>query len=234
MVAKQVAGLRRAHPGGARHWRAAVAVLVIGVLAVAVLAAAQAGRGKVEAVAFRDAMRKLWEDHITWTRLVIVSVLNGLPDTETTVARLLQNQADIGNAIKPFYGEAAGNELAALLHDHITIAAEILVAAKTGDGAALNDALDLWYANADTIAIFLSNANPENWPEDVMKAMMKEHLDLTLQEAVAYLQGDHAGSVGKYDEVHQQILGMADMVSIGIIRQFPEMFVGVGGLTGGK
>lgn len=181
-------------------------------------------KAKLDAQAFHDTMRKLWEDHITWTRLVIVSIANDLPDSEPTVQRLLQNQDDIGDAIKPFYGDAAGEQLSALLRDHILIAAEILQAAKAGDTVAQNDAIMRWYANADAIAVFLNSANPENWPLDEMKAMMREHLDLTLQEAVAYLNGDYASSVTAYDQIHLQALSMADMLSDGIIRQFPQKF----------
>src|SRR5262245_7561934 len=53
-------------------------------------------------VALREDMRKLWEDHITWTRLAIISLTTSSPDTEATVGRLLQKQTDIGNAVKPF------------------------------------------------------------------------------------------------------------------------------------
>jgi hypothetical protein len=119
------------------------------------------------ALALYDGMRKLWEDHITWTRDVIISFkLNEpdpnavLPDLNAALGRLLQNQVEIGNAIKPYYGDAAGNQLTALLHDHIKIAGEILAALKTGDSAALADAQARWYANAHDIAVFLSTANP--------------------------------------------------------------------------
>jgi hypothetical protein len=173
---------------------------------------------------FHDAMRKLWEDHIVWTRFVIIGVLADMPDLNPSVQRLLQNQADIGDAIKPFYGEAAGDQLTALLNDHILIAAEILQAAKNGDPAALEDASERWYANADDIAAFLNAANPEHWPLEEMRAMMREHLDLTLEEAVAYLNGDHEASIAAYDEIHLQILEMADMLSQGIIGQFPDKF----------
>ena len=179
---------------------------------------------KVDAQAFHDDMRKLWEDHITWTRLVIIGVFEDLPDLNDSVQRLLQNQVDIGNAVKPFYGEEAGNQLTALLTDHILIAAEILQAAKVGDTAALNDAKERWYANADDIAEFLNAANPQNWPLEEMRAMMREHLDLTLQEAVAYLEGNYTASIAFYDQVHNQALEMADMLSEGIIRQFPNKF----------
>jgi hypothetical protein len=203
-------------------------LLLTSVLSVVYPARTAEAKAKVDPQAFHDAMRKLWEDHITWTRMVIVGFLadpnSTLPDLNASVDRLLQNQTDIGNAIKPFYGDAAGDQLTELLRQHILIAAEILQAAKSGDTAALNDASTRWYANADDIAVFLNAANPENWPLDEMKAMMREHLDLTLQEAVTYLNGDFTGSVAAYERVHLEILEMADMLSEGIIRQFPQKF----------
>ena len=195
--------------------------IVLSVIAPGMIAEA---KPKVDAQAFHDAMRKLWEDHITWTRMVIVSTFADLPDQGPTVQRLLQNQEDIGDAIKPFYGDAAGEQLSALLRDHILIAAEILQAAEDGNTAALEDAIERWYANADDIAEFLHAANPENWPLEEMRTMMREHLDLTLQEAVAYLNGNYSASIDFYDQVHIQALEMADMLSEGIIRQFPNKF----------
>ena len=172
--------------------------------------------------ALRQEMRKLWEDHVTWTRLVIVSTAANLPDLDATTQRLLQNQADIGNAIKPFYGEPAGSKLTELLRAHIIGAADILAAAKANDTTKLEAAKTSWYANADEISAFLSGANPRNWPLSDMKAMMREHLDLTLSEAVNQLQGKYAESVADYDKVHDEILQMADMLSDGIAKQFPK------------
>src|SRR5215210_3544416 len=83
--------------------------------------------------ALHDGMRKLWEDHITWTRLAIISFAHDLPDLPATQARLLRNQEHIGNAIKPYYGKAAGNQLTALLKEHIVGAVALLSAAKAGD-----------------------------------------------------------------------------------------------------
>lgn len=171
---------------------------------------------------FRDDMRKLWEDHITWTRLYIVSAAAGLPDTTLTAQRLLDNQTDIGNAIKPFYGEAAGNQLTALLKDHILGAADLLAAARAGDQAKVQAASKKWYDNADAIAAFLNGANPKNWPLAALKEGMKMHLDLTLAEAVARLNGKYPDDIKAYDTVHQHILGLADALSSGIVSQFPE------------
>ena len=179
--------------------------------------------------AFHDAMRKLWEDHITWTRLFIVSAATeptDLPDIGPTVDRLLANQTEIGNAIRPFYGAAAGTELTALLRVHILTAAEVVADAKAGNAAAVADARRRWYANGDAIATFLNAANPRFWPLAEMRSMMKAHLDLTLAEAVARLQGRYADDVVAYDRVHAEILQMADMLSDGIVAQFPASFAG--------
>jgi hypothetical protein len=175
-------------------------------------------------MAFRSAMDRLWEDHITWTRMVIVDFAAGLPDLKTAEARLLRNQADIGDAIKPYYGAAAGNQLTSLLRTHILDAVPVLAAAKAGDKAKLTTALDGWYANANQIATFLAKANPENWTLPMMTSMMKTHLALTSKEAVARLEGKWAADVAAYDQVHKEILEMADMLSNGIIQQFPSRF----------
>ncbi len=175
-------------------------------------------------VALRQDMRALWEEHIVWTRQVIVDFAAGLPSLTTSEARLLRNQADIGNAIAPFYGKAAGTRLTGLLRQHILIAVDVLTAAKAGDTAGLAQAQARWTRNADQIAGFLSSANPTAWPRAEMRGMMRHHLKLTTDEAVARLTGEWSADVRAYDKVHAQILGMADMLSAGIIGQFPQRF----------
>lgn len=173
---------------------------------------------------FQDQMRKLWEDHVTWTRLAIVTFADGSAGFDATATRLMKNQEDIGDAIKPFYGDAAGDQLTALLKDHIGIAVELLQAAKAGDNSAFEKANAAWYANANDIADFLAQANPRYWPQATMRAAMKGHLDQTLAEASHELTGEYAKSVADYDEIHHHILGMADVLSSGIIRAFPNRF----------
>jgi len=205
--------------------RTRIRPLLVAAIALLTLAPGAAGDSPpISRQAFDADMRMLWEDHATWTRLYIVSALAGLPDKDVTAQRLLQNQTDLGDAIKPFYGDEAGGQLTALLRDHILIAAELIDAAKAGNQAAQDDATKRWSANADDIATFLSQANPKNWPLADAKKMMHDHLDLTTEEVVAHLQQDWAASVAAYDKVHDQILHMADMLSSGIEAQFPNKF----------
>jgi hypothetical protein len=169
-------------------------------------------------------MRQLWEDHIVWTRLAIISLTTDSPDTQATVARLLRNQTDIGNAVKPFYGKAAGNELTRQLRLHIVIAADVVAAAKAGNQAKLAAAQARWAKNGDDIAAVLASVNPQYWKPAKMKAELRTHLKLTTEEAVARLTGNWAADVAAYDQIHLHALHVADLLSEGLIKQFPKRF----------
>ena len=175
-------------------------------------------------VALQTAMDKLWEDHVWWTRQVIVSFAAGAPDLKASEVRLLRNQTDIGNAIKPFYGKAAGTKLTALLRQHILIAADLIAAAKSEDQEAVASQQARWQANADEIAAFLSSANPRSWKPAEMRTMMRSHLRLTTNEVVARLTKNWEADIRAYDRIHVQILRMADMLSDGLVAQFPARF----------
>jgi len=177
-----------------------------------------------QSVALHDDLRRLWEEHVTWTRLAIISLEGSTPDTNATVARLLRNQVDLGNAIKPYYGAAAGDALTRELKTHILIAADVIAAAKAGDKARLASTQTLWVKNADQIAALLHRANPNHWPLAVLRDEMHMHLKLTTAEAVAHLQGRWNADVADYDRVEQHILHMSDLLSDGIVAQFPARF----------
>ena len=173
---------------------------------------------------FRNAMRKLWTDHVAWTRMYIISAAAGLPDLKPTTDRLLQNQSDIGSAVGAYYGAEAGTKLSALLKDHILQAAELVGASKAGDQAKAADAKTRWYKNADEIAEFLAGANPKQWPVATLKGAMKTHLDQTLEEASDRLQGKYDEDIKDYEAIVSHILMMADLLADGIIAQFPQKF----------
>jgi hypothetical protein len=171
-----------------------------------------------------DHMRKLWEEHVTWTRLAIVEFADGSAGFDATAQRLLRNQQDIGDVFARYYGTRTGNHLASLLHDHIAIAVELLQAAKAGDQTAIADASSRWYANAREIADFISSLDRHVWPRKAMRSMMKTHLDQTLAEAVDELTGHYHRGVREYGAIERHILEMADSLSGGIVTQFPGRF----------
>ncbi|HMN05237.1 MAG TPA: hypothetical protein PKD45_05880 [Flavobacteriales bacterium] len=168
-------------------------------------------------------MQKLWADHMQWTYSTVDAFFNNPKSLDASLARLLQNQKDIGNAVVPFYGQAGGDQLAKLLTEHITGAVPVLQAAKAGDNDALKKALDDWYANAQQIADFLSTANP-HWGKKDMREMMKMHIDQTTSYAVDLLKGDYSKAIQTYDEANSHMVMMADMLTGGLAKQFPDKF----------
>ena len=172
----------------------------------------------------RIALHNLWVEHIVWTRQYVVAAAADQPDASFAAERLMRNQEEIGNAIKPFYGDQAGDQLTSQLKDHILIAVDLLTAAKAGDSNAVEEIEERWYANADEIATFLSGANP-NWTKEDMVNMVNEHLSLTKTEAVARLTGDYATDVTTFDALYEHAISMGDEFTIGIVNQFQERFV---------
>jgi hypothetical protein len=173
--------------------------------------------------ALTKAMRDLWADHVIWTRQYIIAAVNDAPDAQPAADRLLRNQDDIGQAIVPYYGAAAGQRLAALLRDHILIAVDVVAAAKTNDQTRLADADRRWHANAADIATFLSGANP-NWDRAATQSMLNEHLALTTREAVNRLNRRWSDDVTTFDQIFDQAMMMADELTSGIVKQFPDRF----------
>jgi len=203
------------------HW---IVLAMAAAIALAGIAGARPAAADLKSVAdVKSDMRKLWEDHITYTRNYIISALAGLPDTDTIANRLFRNQDEIGTAIKPYYGDAAGNKLAALLKDHISIAAEVVKAAKAGNNDQLAEQQKKWGANADDIAKFLSGAN-SNWKEADLKNMLHRHLDLTTAEVTSRLKKDWVADEKAYDDGHVHMLMFSDALTEGIAKQYPDKF----------
>jgi hypothetical protein len=168
-------------------------------------------------------MRKLWADHVIWTREYVVAAVAGTPDAEAAAGRLLRNQEDIGNAIVPFYGSGAGGALTALLKQHILIAVDLVAAAKSGDQAKFRDGDDRWTANIGEIATLLSGANP-HWPKKDVLDLLALHLKLTKGEVVARLQKEWKADVQAFDDIFTEINTVADTLTAGIMQQFPTKF----------
>jgi hypothetical protein len=168
-------------------------------------------------------MRKLWSEHVTWTRAYIVAAVSDGPDAQAAATRLMKNQDDIGTAVGSVYGKPAGDALTKLLKEHISIATEIVKAAKAGDKPGQQAADAKWQKNADEIAGFLSKANP-NWPRATLVDLMKKHLSTTSDELVARLNKNWDADVRAFDAVYAHALMMADALTDGIVKQFPEKF----------
>jgi len=176
-----------------------------------------------EQMSLQLALRRLWSDHVIWTREYVVAAIANAPDAQAVAGRLLANQEHIGGAIVPFYGEQAGTALTDLLKQHIMIAVDLIEAAKAGEAEKFTDADQRWDQNARDIASLLSSANP-NWPEHDVTDLLRQHLKLTKDEATARLQQRWEDDIEAFDQILTEILTVSDVLSAGIVKQFPDRF----------
>ena len=171
----------------------------------------------------RMLQRKLWIDHVSWTRSLIISDLSSLEDKNLVLERLLKNQDDIGNSLKQYYGEENGNKLALLLREHINLATQVTAAAKNGNKEDLEKYNKLWHENADNISSFLSSLNP-NYSAKTLNDMLYKHLQFVTDQVVARLNRDWKADIESYDKGEYHMIEFADIITDGIIKQFPKKF----------
>ena len=170
-----------------------------------------------------NAMRGAWEQHVSWTRNLILSIAHSLPDEDAVTARLLRNPGDIAALFAPYYGEDAAKKIAELIKQHLVIGKELILAAKNNDPKAQE--LDAqWHSNADDLAAYLSGLNP-HYDYDALKEMLYAHLALTNTEVAERLAGHYPADIAAYDQIEREALRMADAFVSGIAAQFPEKFV---------
>lgn len=174
-------------------------------------------------LALYTAMMELWTEHMEWTYATVSAFASGKGLTPT-LTRLLQDQTDIGNAIKPYYGAAADNELSRLLHAHIMGYVPLLEAAKAGNAAKVKSDFAAILANGVRIGKFLHAANAKNWSAVQMGQMMSIHNRQTLQYASDLLKGDYRAAIVEYGRAEAHMWQMARMLTNGIIAQFPQKF----------
>jgi len=165
----------------------------------------------------------LWMEHVNWTRMTIISIVFNLPDLPFVQQRLLRNATDLGNCLRPFYGDSIADRYTALIKEHLLIAAQLVTAAAKGDAATAEAKERDWYRNADDIAHFLHTINPYISREAIQK-MFYMHLALTKTEAVTMIQKDYQADVDIFDEIEAEALAMSDMIASAIVMQFCYLF----------
>jgi len=175
----------------------------------------------IKANELRVGMRKLWVSNAIWMREYIVNTIGGDMSLDAASKRLAKSQDDIGRAFAPFYGAETGTKVTTLLRQHTSLVKEMIEASMAKDSAKLKEADKRWRANADSITTLLSTVNPTNWPMATIQPVLVGGMNLTIAETNARLKRDYNADVEAFDTILAQSLNLADMLSNGIIKQFP-------------
>ena len=176
----------------------------------------------INANELRVAMRKLWVSNAIWMREYIVNTIEGDPSLDAASKRLAKSQDDIGRAFAPFYGAETGSKVTTLLRQHTSLMREMIEASMAKNTAKRTEADKQWRANADSITALLSTANPTNWPMATIQPVLVGGMNLTIAETNARLKRDYNADVETFDTILAESLKLADMLSGGIIKQFPN------------
>ena len=168
-------------------------------------------------------MNLVWEQHIMWTRMLLISIAENLKDLDATQARLLRNPKDIADVFRRFYGIAVANRIQQLLTEHLVIGKDLIVALKNKNQEEATKLNTKWYQNADEMAEAFSSINPF-YPREEIRNMLYEHLRLTTNQVNNRLQGNYAEDINSYDMVQKEILRMSQLFVNGIVRQFQNLF----------
>lgn len=166
-------------------------------------------------------MNKKWEDHILWTRFVIISYIYNNPDIKANEARLIRNQREIGELFGKFYDKEVEENVFNLLKDHILIAGKLIKYAKNKNKSSFEMEHKKWYENSKSFSLYLSKLN-DSWEYKKIKEYFDLHLDQTLKEVTYLLDKEFDKSIKEYDDIKDHILKMSCYLYKGLINKFPE------------
>jgi hypothetical protein len=180
--------------------------------------------GSAKVVATDAVERDLWLNHIFWVRNVVTATLAKNADAaKVAEGEVVANAHGIADAIKPFYGDKAGDALFALLAGHYGAIKAYLVATDAGDKAGQDKATDDLMANADKIATFLSGANP-NLPKDAVMGLLQAHGGHHISQIQQLKAKNYAEEAKTWGEMQTHMYVIADALTGAIAKQFPDKF----------
>lgn len=166
-----------------------------------------------------NIMRKLWSQHVYWTRFFIISTAEELKDLKYVTNRLLKNPEDFAKVLKIFYGEKIAGEFKKLLTEHLQIAGKLVNYDKDMNILKADEQRKKWYDNAEDIAEFLAVINPY-WCERKWKDFMYSHLNMTEKEAGFRLKKEYTKDIEMFESIEKEILEMGEYMACGIWKQF--------------
>ncbi len=184
----------------------------------------RAAKTALTAPKLHAAMRSLWRGHVVTTRDYALAVHAGdRAAAQRAETAVVDNAKDIANAVAGFYGQAAGDPTLKLLAGHWQGVKSLTSTAKARDAAGEQKAMDALAANAAEIAKFFAAANPKNWTVDALQGALLAHAGHHKRQVDAMMANAPAAQQARlWTEMQQHMDMIADVLSDGIAKQFPD------------
>lgn len=172
----------------------------------------------------RATLNNLEAEHVDLASAATRAGFDGDPSFEATAGALSENTDELSAAIASVYGDEAGAQFKEIWASHIGFFVDYTVAAKSGDAAGMDQAVQNLNGYVEAISTFLSDANP-NLPKEAVAQLVTEHVTLLKEAVDKHGAGDFAGSYDAQDRARTQITTeIADTLSGAIVKQYPEKF----------
>lgn len=172
----------------------------------------------------RALLNNLEAEHVDLASAATRAGFDGDPQFEAAAAALGKNTDELSAAIASVYGDAAGAQFKEIWASHIGFFVDYTVAAKSGDMAGMDKAVQNLNGYVDAISDFFSQANP-NLPREAVSQLVTEHVTLLKEAVDKHGAGDYAGSYDAQSRARTQITtDIADTISGAIVKQYPDKF----------
>lgn len=176
-----------------------------------------------KAANLRVLLNALEREHVALASAATRNGFDGNPGFDASAAALLKNSDEIAAAVGSVYGADAQKKFLEIWNSHITFFVDYTVAAKKGDKAGMDAAVNKLNGYVNAISDFFSGANP-NLPRQAVHDLVSEHVTLLKGAVDAWAAKDYAGSFTKQHEAGNQIGTIADALSGAIVKQNPGLF----------
>jgi hypothetical protein len=177
-----------------------------------------------KAAGLRALLNNLESEHVDLASAATRAGFDGDPSFQATAAALDKNSNALADAIGSVYGADARQKFYDIWNSHIGFFVNYTVAAKGGDQAGMDKAVQDLNGYVEAISDFLSKANP-NLPKDAVAQLVTEHVGLLKQAVDKHGAKDYAGSYDAQSQARTQITTkIADTLAGAIVKQNPDKF----------
>ncbi len=177
-----------------------------------------------KAADLRVALNNLEASHVNLAAAATRAGFDGDPSFQAAAEALSHNTDELSAAVASVYGDEAGVKFKEIWASHIGFFVDYTVAAKAGDQAGMDKAVQNLNGYVEAISTFFSSANP-NLPKDAVAQLVTEHVGLLKEAVDKHGAGDYTGSYDAQHRASDQITNkIADTLSGAIVKQNPEKF----------
>jgi hypothetical protein len=184
---------------------------------------------------FRMDSRTMWTRYSLGMINYSVSSFGGLGSTPSVEKNLAKSAAAIGEFFIPYYGITAGNKIGSLLVVLANNGTKVVDAIKNKKD--ITPYMVIWSKQIDELASYLNELNPGQYPLDLLTEQFNNLVKLWAEDFQARYDGNFiTDSIaldsilkiavsGIPNHVNKGYTSIADILSRGIIAQFPLSFV---------